>query len=506
MAKELREYTEDGGLRLNLHPGQLAAWNSVARFIAIIAGHQSGKTSFGPHWLMREIATKGQGDYIVVTPSFPLLEAKALPEFLEVFERKGKLGSYSTSGAVRRFTFTEAGQRFMFGDGRYDPDKQTVVFFGHADAPQSLEAFTAKGGWFDEAGQKRFRQDSWEALQRRLSIHRGRAILTTTPYDLGWLKTEIYDRWKSGDPDYDVINFPSTANPKFSPEEAARMKRTLPPWKYDMFVLGLFSKPAGLIYDCFTDERNTTKMEFPPPPNWKRVIGIDFGGINTAAVYLARDPMSSRFYQYGEYYPRRMLTARGHAVAMMENQYGVRVDKTPGREKVFYDKNLYTLIGGTRSEAQWRLEFYGSGLEIGGNLTPEVEIGIDRVYAQVALGNMILMLPSAKLTKDEFNSYSREVDSQGEPIPNTIEDKSIYHLLDAVRYAVSYIGDPNPDEGWTEEDLAKLDPEGYAVNVIRNILGGDVDLDSPQARAAIRRYQREAGKQSRLKKDRDNED
>lgn len=36
------------GLRLNLHPGQVRAWRSTRRFVIVLAGTQSGKTSFFP--------------------------------------------------------------------------------------------------------------------------------------------------------------------------------------------------------------------------------------------------------------------------------------------------------------------------------------------------------------------------------------------------------------------------------------------------------------------------
>ena len=51
----------------------------------MLAGTQGGKTSFGPHWLNREIKTKGPGDYLAVTATFPLLENKMLPELKKAF-------------------------------------------------------------------------------------------------------------------------------------------------------------------------------------------------------------------------------------------------------------------------------------------------------------------------------------------------------------------------------------------------------------------------------------
>ena len=66
MANDLVEITGKK-LRLNLHPGQTKIWDSERRFVFIIAGTQSGKTTFGPWWLKREIDKRGPGDYLAVT-------------------------------------------------------------------------------------------------------------------------------------------------------------------------------------------------------------------------------------------------------------------------------------------------------------------------------------------------------------------------------------------------------------------------------------------------------
>ena len=116
-------------------------------------------------------------------------------------------------------------------------------------------------------------------MQRRLSIHQGRALITTTPYYLGWLKTEVADRAESN-PDYDLIRFESTANPAFPPEEWARAEATLPGWKFDLFYRALWSRPAGLIYDNWTEADKVAP--FPIPPDWPRYAGIDFGGLKAA--------------------------------------------------------------------------------------------------------------------------------------------------------------------------------------------------------------------------------
>lgn len=444
----LREYTVDGGLRLNFHEGQLEAWNSTARFIAIISGTQGGKTSFVPHWLLREITIKGNGDYLYVTPTFTLLDKKALPEFLEVFETRGNLGNFKTQGM--KFVFSEAGMKYVHGEGNYDVNRPTTVYFGHAQNPESLESATALAAVLDEAGQKTFKLDSWEAILRRVSLNTGRILIATTPYNLGWLYTEVYKRWKAGDADYHVINFASTMNPNFPQAELERAKRTMPKWKYEMFYLGLFSKPAGLIFDTF-DEKYNVIEPFQIPSSYLRISGFDFGDVNTAGCFFAVPPFYGRLknddpdkkiFLYREYYPRRKLMIKSH----------VRDILRPENKKA-----KYKAFGGAASESQWRREFKYHGLSIKKPLISSVEIGIDRIYAAVNL-RQLKVFSNCKLTIEQFNTYSREVnETTGEPIEGTIEGKSSFHLIDAVRYALSYLKDPK--QRWTTEDFSKINPD-----------------------------------------------
>ena len=209
--KTLYTITPDGRMVLHLHQGQWQAWASRKRFIFMLAGTQGGKTSFGPHWLRREIAERGPGDYLGVTSTFPLLKLKMLPEFLRVFDSELHLGRWVASDRV-----------FWFHDGT------TRVIFGSASHPESLESATAKACWADEIGQDDFRLESWEAILRRLSLNEGRVLGGTTIYNLGWLKQQIYDKWRGGDEEIDVIQFGSDMNPGFPTTEFLRARERLP--------------------------------------------------------------------------------------------------------------------------------------------------------------------------------------------------------------------------------------------------------------------------------------
>lgn len=429
---DLSEIVE-GKLRLNFHLGQWRAWESQKRFVCVLAGTQSGKTSFGPFWLWREIQLRGQGDYMVVTPTFTLLELKALPEFKRLFEETLQLGKY-TGSPSRKFVFSEDGNRRMFGD-KYDPTKKTQVLFGYAEDSDSLESATAKGAWLDEAGQKKFKLGSWEAILRRLSIAQGRVLISTTPYDLGWLKQKIWDAWKAGDADIEVIRFDSTENPTFPQAEFDRAKRDLPSWKFDLFYRAIFTRPAGLIYDSFLDSHKVPRFKIPD--EWERYLGLDFGGVNTAGLFYAKEPNTNRYFLYREYKAGGRSAAE-HCYYLLE-----------GEAKIPY------CVGGSRSEGQWRTEFrkggeidivagggaikkvQAAGIPVRSPAFSEVEVGIDRVYG-AHKRNQILVFDDLSGYLEEKQTYSRELDKNGEPTEK-IEDKETFHYCDAERYIMGYL-------------------------------------------------------------------
>jgi hypothetical protein len=417
MAHELYEVDADGGLHVYPHEGQWRALNSEARWVAVIAGTQSGKTSFLPIWLRDEIERCGPGDYLFASPTYRLLEVKALPEFLRYFGRTLELGRFVRS-PVLRFIFSDEGCRRTFGDAWSPSSPPTQVFFGHAANPESLESATYKAAVLDEAGQKTFKQGSFEAVRRRLSLARGRAMLATTPYDLGWLKTQVYDRWVNGDPLYDVVNFKSTANPTFSQEEYDEAKAVLPAWRHAMFYDGIFSRPAGQIYDNFDTAKHVVKR-FPIPPHWRRIVGLDFGQVNTAAIFLAERPGTRQLFAYKEYGPVGGRTAKQHYAAMIRDE---PLDPTTKK------RIKLRAVGGAPSEDDWRDEFTGAGLYVEQPPISDVEVGIDRVYGTIAR-NELFVFSDLERTRAQFADYSRKVDEAHDyEVLEEIEDKARYHL------------------------------------------------------------------------------
>lgn len=413
---DLLTVNPEGQATVNLHPGQEEVWNSEARFNFILAGTGGGKTSFLPWWLNREIDRtanpEGENDYLAVTASFDLFKLKFLPEMLKVFERILHKGRYWASDRLielcdptGNFWATQASSR-MYGR----------IILRSAQAEGGLESATVKAAALDECGQDEFRLEDWEAVQRRTALHQGRVLGATTLYNRGWLKSQVYDRWRGGDKDYFVKQFPSYLNPSFPKEEYERVARSMPRWRLNMFYRGEFDVPEGLIYGPF-DSMQDTCEPFGIPPDWLIFAGLDFGGVHMAGIRLAERPEDKQLFLVNEYLEGGKTT-RQHAETL-------RLWKA-GR-----------VWGGAPSEDQWRREFGAAGMPVIRPPIKEVDVGIDIVYSVLAAHGMTVFNTCTRWL-DEVGTYSRQLDKDGQPTEK-IAEKETYHLLDCTRYVMSAI-------------------------------------------------------------------
>ena len=419
-----REVTPDGELRVNFHEGQARAWKSKRRFVIMSGSTMVGKTCFGPHWLDREMQERGPGDYLAVTATYPLLKMKMLPEFLYVFDYLMHLGKWRDSDRV-----------FESHDRLHGAPASRVIF-GSATNPESIESAMAKGAWLDELGQHQFKRQAWEAFIRRLTLAEGRVLGTTTLYELGWLKTELYDRAKAGDESIDWIEVDALTNPAFPRAEYLRARATLPPWKFNMFYRGLYDRPAGLIYDSF-DEGVCKIRRFKLLDSWPRYVGHDFGANNMGAMWYAQDPGTGYLYVYREYL-KGGLSAFDHAQEFKRLSSG---------------ENIIKRTGGAVAEDGWRESFTAAGWPITKPRVHEVEAGINRVYGWHQQ-NRLFVFDDLKEYLDEKLSYSRELDDQYQPTEK-IDQKSKYHLMDAERYIISDFA-PETVQGAARTEIRKL--------------------------------------------------
>jgi len=424
--RKYKPYREVVGskLRLNFHLGQAKAWDSKARFPALLGGTQLGKTCFAPDWQEREIRLKGPGDYLAITATFPLLNLKMLPEYRYVFETLYHVAEYKEVHGSRYLVFHREKKKpadvVLFDDKAYEDAgvRETRIIFGSATNPESLESATAKSAVLDECGQKQFRRDSWEATLRRLSLAKGRALLLSTLYGYGWLKDEVYDQWVNGNPDFDVVQVDSIVNPAFPRDEWDRAKATMPAWKFDLFYRGRFAKPAGLIYDSF-DSSISVIDPFEMPENWPVYVGHDFGSNNMASLWLAQDPATGYFYCFDEY------LAGGKATFEHVNEWLEMAKR----------RRIAKRVGGSHQEVGWRNDFTQAGWAINEPTELRVDEGIQKVYGFFKTAKLFIFRTCQNFI-DEINSYSYELDENYRPTEK-IENKERYHLCDCARYVLA---------------------------------------------------------------------
>src|SRR5690606_16466075 len=87
-----------------------------------------------------------------------------------------------------------------------------IIYLRSAEHPDSFEGLQLDGAaWLDEGGQVSVKV--WHAIQRRTGFHKAPVLITTTPYpQYTWLKNEFLDRFKEGNSNYYVRQFPSILN------------------------------------------------------------------------------------------------------------------------------------------------------------------------------------------------------------------------------------------------------------------------------------------------------
>lgn len=411
-------YSLTGGkLDLHLHPGQAEAWDSEARFTFIYAGTQSGKTSYLPWWqwreIMRTIRPGEPNDFIAATATYDLFKLKLLPVMRTVWEDVFQRGRYWPAAQIMELC-DDTGK---FWANRADDTMYARIVLRSASSRGGLESLTGKNAILDECGMDEFELEAWQAVLRRLSLYQGRVLGGTTLYNLGWTYSEVYQRWRDGDPDFRVVQFDSITNPSFPQAEYERAKRTMSPDKFDMFYRGQFARPAGMVYGCVQEHHWVD--DFHIPRDWPIYVGIDPGGANTAKVWAARNPETGIYFLFKEMLDGDRPTAT-HAEDVLKRQ-----------------DNLVGVWGGSESETQERANYRHSGLTVHAPPISSVEVGISNVTAMF-MDDQIRIFKSCKGLRDEIGTYRRKVGQDGQ-VMEEIVDKRVYHRLDALRYMVNGI-------------------------------------------------------------------
>lgn len=431
-----RVYKKDKIVDIYLHSGQRRAWDSDKRFVFMIAGKQSGKTIFGPLWLFREILKFGKGDYLAISATADLFIAKMMPALKQFFINELGIAKYWGGDRVLELCDLDSGK---FGAvNASDHEKMWGrIILRTAESEPGMQSFSALAAWMDEPGL--YAPTVYKDVRGRLSLAAGPALGTTTPYDMGWLKKDIYDPWEKGDPEIDVIHFISTVNPFFSQAEYDSLERTMQPYQFALDYKGSFGRPPAAIYEDFVDalkEDGGHKVKrFVIPNEWPRMVAVDPGIVNPGKIWVAHDTKADVYYLYRAVKGGKRRDAKEHA------RDDVQLAKDGGERVIWW-------AVGAKAEKYWREDYKAAGaLGVREPDTMDVEEGIDRMN-QLIRQHRLFVMDDLREWIDEVMSYSREI-KNGEVTKN-IKDKATFHLMDASRYFAVQVVKKRLD--WKVED------------------------------------------------------
>lgn len=387
-------------LKIRAHQGQQDTFNSRAFCTAALAGTGGGKTVSAYVWLLLQMIARPGMVWLWAEPTRDMITrviltprpgVPTLPDFLRRFDTG--MVHLKSQGVIRH--------------------RLGTIFLVSAENPVSWQGGQIGGVVMDEAGL--MKREAYLTAVQRCGFYEGRILIATTPYNMGWLKRDVYDVGIKGDPDFVIINYASTANPNYPKASVERARRTMSPIRFRMLYEGLFGRAEGMIYASFEDERNICDR-FEIPESWERFGGLDFGFNHpTTGVWIAKSP-DGVYYVYGEY-KKGEETFKVHAQAMMS-------DSSDAKNMVWYSDP---------SNPEAALEFRREGMSaIEGN--NDVLNGIDTVYGLFKTGRLQVFRTMLD-TLDEVGSYVWKKHAvSGEFVDEPVKEND--DIMDGLRYAL----------------------------------------------------------------------
>lgn len=390
---------------IRLLPGQAALLiDFVNSVLAAIVGTGGGKTALGYWWLHSRMETFPGNTWVIAEPTYNMLSKIILTSS---DPGRPSLEQYLTDiGHHPRWI---SKQNLILGTDFGQ------IYLGSADNPDSMQGAAVKGFWLDEAGL--MKQLAYHTATQRVAMMRGQILLTTTPYNLGWLKTDVAD--KTGTEGIHVERWRSIDRPGFPMETYELEKKRLPPWRFAMIFDALFERPAGLIYSAF-NEKVCLINRMPIQPQWPVFSGHDFGTANPAALFYAQNTGTGDFLLFSEYLPGAGRAAPQHVTEFKKITQGFTVLKR---------------VGGSHQEEEIRQLYSAHGWSITEPKILNTEAQIDRVIGMHQL-NKIYVFNDLRNYLDEKRTFSRKLDEKGQPT-ELIEDEASFHLMAAERYLLA---------------------------------------------------------------------
>lgn len=348
----------------------------------------------GAVWAGKQIEGS-KDDGLITAPDYKTLNDATLTTFFRLFPH------------YRKF-YKQARSLIEFPDGK-------KVYCRSLDDPLAAEGLTVGWAWGDEAG--KYKLLAWHSLRSRVSLVKGPVLLTTTPYNMGWLYHDFYKLWEDkSDLDYTVVNWRSVDNPHFPREVYDAEKNRLSEAEFNRRYGGLFSRMQGLVYNVMPWH---IKEEAPARADIT-IGGIDWGWSNPAALCIIKIH-DGAYYIVDEWYEVEKQTGEIiEAAIKLQNKWGVNrwYADSANPEKIA-QANTNTGLNVTAYEKK----------------KDSITAGVG--YLQGCLmDNRLFVVRGLKNTLAEFESYQYPEKNEDGRVTKDEPMPFDNHLMDAMRYAV----------------------------------------------------------------------
>lgn len=258
---------------------------SEAETTVAVTGTQFGKSKAGALWLkiQTHTYTDPTDNFLMTAPSYKIMQQSMLPYVLEAMRG---FGEYNKSES--KFTIHSGGTIFM----RTNTDPDSIVGI------PNVRAF-----WGDEAG--KYTLYFWENIRARIMARGARALLTTSPYSMNWLWSDIVKPKLDGKlPEVKFITAASWENPFHTlhdPVKRAKEMERMDPRRFAMVYGGEFGKMQGLVYDCWDDGENLVSP-FSLPTGTRYLAGVDWGFTDPFVLKVRAITPEGMQYGISEFY------------------------------------------------------------------------------------------------------------------------------------------------------------------------------------------------------------
>lgn len=213
--------------------------------------------------------------------------------------------------------------------------------------------------------------------------------------------------------DWDTFHFSTYDNPLMDQAEIERIKSSTPQDEFAQEYLAEYRKKVGLVYPEFN--RLTHITDRNPTAVSERIVSVDFGYTNPAAILLILKDADSNYFVVDEWYEAQKTTKEiAEQVKAWEPNVTYCDPAEPDRIKEIKDQGIYIA-----------------------DVSKDVVAGIDRVR-RLFLANRVWIHPRCTKLIWELETYSYPEKKGGMYNKNEPEKpkKENDHAVDALRYAL----------------------------------------------------------------------